>query len=143
MSALKKSYNNKIIKTLERLAIEAPGTQGRFKLAAGIVRRNRLLATGVNSYKTHPLMMRFDYRDGQNFLHAEIDAIKNALRIMTQEELEKCDIYIVRVKHPDHGDDSWVHGIAKPCPGCANALATFNIKRTVFTTDNHGTVEVV
>ena len=73
----------KILKYLEKHAASTAGTAGRFKLAAGVVRRGKLLAVGVNSYKTHPIMMNSGYREGQDCLHAEADAIKNVLKWVT------------------------------------------------------------
>ncbi len=126
----------KIKQMLVRLAIENPGVQGRFKLAAGIVYRGHLIATGVNSYKTHPLMLGWGKNSDSIYLHAEIDAIKNALRLVTQAQLTKCDIYIVRVKRPDNGKNGWVEGLAKPCPGCRRAIESFGLKRVLWTEDN-------
>jgi tRNA(Arg) A34 adenosine deaminase TadA len=70
------------------------------------------------------------------YLHAEIDAIKNALRLITQDQLAKCDIYIVRIKHPDNGSSSWVEGLAKPCSGCMRAITSFGLKKVFWTEDN-------
>lgn len=126
----------KILSILTRLAIENPGVQGRFKIAAGIVYRKHLIATGVNSYKSHPMMMPENgYREGQIFLHAEPDAIKNALKLITQDQLTKCSLYIVRVKHPHPTSLDWVHGLAKPCPGCQRTIASFGIRDIHYTLD--------
>lgn len=134
--------NYRVVDMLERLAIEAPGVQGRFKLAAGVVYKKRLVATGVNSYKTHPWMCeRNGYREGQIFLHAEVDAIKNALRLITQEDLMKCDLYIMRVKLTP--DFKWVHGLAKPCEGCQMTIASFGIRNIIYSTDTHGIMNVL
>ncbi len=126
----------KIKQMLVRLAIENPGVQGRFKLAAGIVYKGHLVATGVNSYKSHPLMWEWGKNQDSIYLHAEIDAIKNALRLITQAQLAKCDIYIVRVKHPDNGSKKWIEGLAKPCSGCRRAIESFGLKRVFWTEDN-------
>lgn len=128
---------------LERLAIEAPGVQDRFKLSAGVVYKRKLIATGVNSYKTHPLMLGPGYRRGQIHLHAEVDAIKNALRLVTQDDLTKCDLYIVRVKRPDIHSKHWVHGLAKPCEGCQMTIATFGLRNVLYTTDEHDRLNVL
>jgi len=120
---------------LARLAIENPGVQGRFKLAAGIVYRKHLIATGVNSYKSHPLMNKWGRNEDSIFLHAEVDAIKNALRLITQEQLTKCDMYIVRVKKENIRSRYWTYGLAKPCPGCTRAVEAFNLKNIYYTTD--------
>jgi deoxycytidylate deaminase len=129
--------NDKIREMLTRLAIENPGVQGRFKMSAGIVYRKHLIATGVNQYKTHPIMMPENgYREGQIFLHAEIDAIKNALKLITQEQLAKCDLYVLRVKRPDvPWSKDWVYGLAKPCRGCQRMIASFGIQNILYTED--------
>ena len=88
---------------LTRLAIETEGVRGRIKLSAGVVYRKHLIATGVNSYKSHPMMLQWGKNSDSIFLHAEVDAIKNALRVITQEQLAKCDLYVVRVKKNKRG----------------------------------------
>ena len=134
--------NPRIQQMLTRLAIENPGVQGRFKLAAGIVYRKHLIATGVNSYKTHPLMNAWGKNEDSLFLHAEIDAIKNALKLIDQNQLAKCDMYIVRVKRFSPSDkNKWTYGLAKPCIGCRRAIGNFNIKNVYWTTDEQNIVD--
>ena len=133
--------NPNITEMLTRLAIENPGVQGRFKMAAGIIYKKHLIATGVNSYKTHPMMIPEYYRDGQIYLHAEIDAIRNALKLITQDQLTKCQLYVVRVKRPNGKSRNWIHGLAKPCPGCQRVVANFGIE-TVFWTNDFDKKEV-
>jgi tRNA(Arg) A34 adenosine deaminase TadA len=127
--------NEKIVDMLTRLAINNPGVQGRFKMAAGIVYRKHLVATGVNSYKSHPMMYEWGKNEDSIFLHAEIDAIKNALKLIDQNQLSKCDMYIVRVKRKSIKDQTFVHGIAKPCTGCSRAIANFNLRNVYWTED--------
>src|SRR6056300_732461 len=127
---------DKIDHMLTRLAIENPGTQGRFKMAAAVVYRKHLIATGVNSYKTHPIMMPHNgYREGQIFLHAEVDAIRNALRLIDQDQLTKCELRVVRVKRPHKNRLCWIHGLTKPCPGCTRVIANFGIDKVRWTED--------
>lgn len=121
---------------LTRLAMKSPGvSNGRVRMAAGIVYRRHLVATGVNQMKTHPMMMGDGYRDDQLFLHAEVDAIKNALKLLTAEELSKSSLAIVRVKRPYIGAKTWIHGLAKPCPGCQTIIDSFGIKDVWWTKD--------
>jgi len=134
--------NTRITEMLTRLAIESEGVaNGRVRMASGIVYKKHLVATGVNSYKTHPIMNGEGYRSGQIFLHAEMDAIRNALRLITQEQLMKCDLYIVRVKRPYRRSKAWIHGLAKPCPGCQKAIANFGLKNIYWTEDQDLTFE--
>ena len=137
----------KIFRQLEPIALANPGTQGRVKMAAGIVYRNRLVSTGVNSYKTHPLMLEYGKNEDAIFLHSEIDAIKNALRVIPEEKLQKCDIYILRLKR-SLDKKSWIHGLAKPCCGCARAIVSFGIRNVYWTEDydyvfkNHNSLDM-
>ena len=128
---------NRITEMLTRLAIDSGGFADtrRVPMAAGITYRKHLIATGVNQMKTHPLMMGQGYRTDQLFMHAEVDAIRNALRLITPAQLAECDIHIVRVKRPHSGSKRWVHGLAKPCPGCARMIASFGISTVHWTQD--------
>jgi tRNA(Arg) A34 adenosine deaminase TadA len=135
--------NPRITEMLTRLAIENPGVQGRFKMAAGIVYKKHLIATGINQYKTHPWMSeQRGYKPDQVYLHAEIDAIRNALKLVTQDQLTKCDIYVVRVKRPNEKSRNWIHGLAKPCPGCSAVIKTFGIKGIFFTENGKKEVDL-
>lgn len=129
--------NTEIVSALTKLAVDNPGIRNRFKLAAGIVYRNHVIATGINSYKTHPMMLQFGKNSEALFIHAEIDAIKNALRLITPDQLSKCDMYVVRVKRPDNNLRSWCHGLAKPCVGCQRAIISFGLKNIYYTTNDH------
>ena len=126
---------NRMFEYLRRLAIANEGVQGRFKLASAVVYKKYVIATGVNSYKTHPLMNGEGYKEGQVFLHAEMDAIKNALKLIDVEQLSQCDLYVVRVKRPNYKSKEWIYGLAKPCPGCTKAIANFGI-RNVYYSEN-------
>lgn len=117
------------------LAIESGGYGQRVPMAAGIVYKKHLIATGVNQPKTHPLMLTEGYRNDQRFRHAEVDAIRNALRLVTAEQLKRCELHIVRVKRPHIASKAWVHGLAKPCEGCANVIENYGIKKVYWTED--------
>lgn len=127
--------NPKILNNLTRLAVKNPGVRNQFKFSAAIVHKKQIIAIGKNSYKTHPLMAEWGQNEESICLHAEIDAIKNALRKVSVDHLEKCDLYVVRVKRPTYDSDDWVHGLAKPCDGCLRAIANFNIKNVYYTRD--------
>ncbi len=105
------------------------------QMAAAIFKRNKLVSFGVNSKKTHPFQKRFGKNDDCIFLHSEIDAIKNALRYISLDDLKKCSIYISRIKK-DKPKGKYISGMAKPCEGCARALFSFGIKKVYYTEDN-------
>lgn len=122
--------NKRFKQTLTDLAIANIGIRNRIKLAAGVVYKNRLVAVGVNSYKSHPLMTKFGKNPEAIYLHAEVDAIKNALRVLSLQELEKSDILVVRVKKDGH---DYKTCLAKPCDGCARAIQAFNLRNLYYT----------
>jgi len=126
---------SRITQILTRLAIESGGYGQRVPMAAGVVYRKHLIATGVNQPKTHPLMLGDGYREDQRFRHAEVDAIQSALRSITAEQLKRCELHIVRVKRPYVASKTWVHGLAKPCEGCANIIENFGIEKVYWTED--------
>lgn len=129
----------RISNMLTRLAVENPGVRSRYKMAAGVVYKKHLIATGINQYKSHPLMSEFGKNEEAIFLHAEIDAIKNALRLITPKQLSKCDLYIVRVKR-DKSLKHYVHGLAKPCDGCRRAIEAFELRNVFYTQDTNNIV---
>lgn len=128
---------NRLTQMLTRLAITSGGfeTSRRVPMAAGITYKKHLIATGVNQRKTHPMMMGEGYRADQLYMHAEVDAIRNALRLITREQLKQCELHIVRVKRPHIASNRWVYGLAKPCPGCAKIIEDFGIKKVNWSKD--------
>lgn len=96
-------------------------------MAAIISKRKKVLATGLNSRKTHPMMQRFTNNYLRVCLHAEMAAINNALKTYSEEELQGANIFIARVTKNGQ------RAIAKPCPICQNALDTFGITGVYWT----------
>jgi len=126
--------NQNIINTLIKVA-EANDEYSCAKLASAIVIRNKIISIGINRKKTDPLQAKYGKNDQAIYLHAELHAIKNALREISVEELKKCILYVVRVKRPDQNSKKYVFGMAKPCCGCHKAIVEFGIKSIVYTTD--------
>lgn len=122
------------ITTLKKITrdIDSVGNQ---RLAACIVKNNRVVSFGHNKRKTHPLQTRFAKNRHSVYLHAEIDAIKNALKEIKVEELSQCILIIVRTKK----DGSL--GMAKPCKGCTRAIETFGIKQVIYSTEEENYFE--
>jgi len=127
--------NCKIVNMLTRLAIENPGIKTRYKMSAGIVYRRHLISTGVNSYKTHPLMQSPGYHREQIYMHAEVDAIRNSLRLISQDQLQKSTIYVIRVKQR-RDSEGFEYGMARPCLGCTRMIASFGID-SVWWSEDH------
>lgn len=126
--------NQNIINTLIKVA-EANDEYSSAKLASAIVLGNKIISIGINRKKTDPLQAKYGKNDQAIYLHAELHAIKNALREISVEELNKCTLYVVRVKRPNPNSNKYVFGMAKPCCGCHRAIVEFGIKNVVYTTD--------
>jgi tRNA(Arg) A34 adenosine deaminase TadA len=104
------------------------------RIAAALVYKNRVVGVGYCQKKTHPLQSRYGKNPDAIYLHAEVDAIRNALNTVGPELISKCTMYVVRQKRAA-GSLKWQDGIAKPCSGCQGAIAAFDIPRVVYTTN--------
>ena len=136
-----KKVNIGILHTLAKIAEANDDSNIRF--AAAVVYRNKIVSIGYNRNKSQPFQAKYAKNPEAIYLHAEVHAIKNALREINVEELKNTELYISRVKKPQAGDNHFVWGLSKPCAGCARAIAEFGIKRTIYTCDEVGNYEVL
>jgi tRNA(Arg) A34 adenosine deaminase TadA len=128
---------SRVFSLLKQIAIANPKVSGA-KLAAAIVYKNKIVSVGVNSMKSSPLQAKYaTNKDLSIYLHAEISAIKNALRQIDVEDFKKVSLYVCRVKY-DILTNSIVYGLAKPCSGCMRAIFEFDIKKVYYTLETEG-----
>ena len=124
---------------LFELAKEVPGIRrnrtGGYYFAAAIFHRNRIVSIGYNHRKSSPLQKRFGKNDDSIYYHAEIHAIRNALRNVDHDDLRRCVMYIARARWKSQYERVRVWGMAKPCSGCLMALDAFRIKAAIYTVD--------
>lgn len=85
----------------------------------------------TNSFKTHPLQYKFKKNPDSIHLHAEVNVVVKALKVLSQEQLSKSDLYVMRAKFVD---ETWKYGLAKPCSGCQQCISAFGF-RNVFYSD--------
>lgn len=119
-----------IIKILETIADDVVPVSNA-KIAAAIVYRGDIIAIGINKLKSDPLQARFAKNQHAIYLHAEIDAIKKALKRLTSAEMKKAELYIVRRRKLDGKPAS---GCSKPCCGCQRAIETYGISEVHYST---------
>ena len=102
----------------------------RVQMTAALGRRGELLRHTIsnNSLKTHPFQRQYARHPDAIHLHAEVAAIAKAKHIL--DDLSDCELYVARVKN-DNG--VLVPGNARPCRGCWECIAAFNIKRVHYT----------
>jgi deoxycytidylate deaminase len=129
-----KSRHSKYMNFLSKIAIAVePVAQAR--LASAIVYKNEIISIGINQRKSHPFQAKFSKNEDSIYLHSETDAIKNALKQISIDELSDSVLYVCRVKIINK---KFVFGIAKPCCGCMRAISNFGIKKVYYTLDNKG-----
>ena len=117
----------------QQIAISNPNPVRSFKLAASVLYRRMPISVGVNSYKTDPFMLNYGKNEHSIYLHAEVSAIKTALRILNVDDLSSCTLVVARVKRKGPQEE-YVSALAKPCSGCLRCIAEFGIKNVWYTT---------
>jgi len=110
----------------------------KVRLAAGLVYKNDIIAIGTNRNKSHPFQKKYASNSEAIFLHAETDAIYNAIKKYNVDVLSKSTMYVCRIKWKDEKKNQLIFGLAKPCVGCQRAIATFNIKHVCYSLDEEG-----
>lgn len=95
--------------------------------ACAITYKNKVLAIGRNSLKTHPIMLKFGRNPSSLFLHAEIDAMVKTINQHGVDILSDCELYVLRITKSGKIAESC------PCEGCQKAIDFFNIKKVYHT----------
>ena len=137
-----KTRTRSILNQLLKRAIERPKV-GCSRIAAVLVYKNQFFYGG-NSYKSHPFQAKYSKNPDSIYLHAEVDAINKARKVLSPLEMRKATLYIARVKgRPtvDQDCDTLLWGLAKPCKGCQRAIYMEGVGRVIFTTDETGVWE--
>lgn len=98
----------------------------KHKHAAAIYIGNKMISLGVNQLKSHPLQKKFGINGDAIYLHAEVDAIRNALKRVGINELRNATLYVTKSK-------KGLAGMSKPCLGCQRAIMHFGIKSVHWT----------
>jgi deoxycytidylate deaminase len=126
--------DNRIINYLLTLARDvAPIRKSRH--AAAIVHRNDIISVGVNRMKTHPFQAKYGRNSDSIYLHAEIAAIRHALVALNVDFLERCHLYVVRIKQEQSGN--FIASMSKPCDGCLRCAIDFGLKSVIFSSNSN------
>lgn len=111
-------------------AISRTSEYPKIKIGCCIVKKNKILAVGVNSSKSHPTQKKYNKYRGllpnyiHNNTHAELDAI---LKVANKECLKGASIYIYREGGMGH------LRMCKPCAACTHILDDYGIKLIYYT----------
>ena len=118
--------NEKVFSVLETRVEDAELVKSS-RHAAAIVHRGRILTTGVNQEKTHPIMLKLQDNPKKVYLHAEVDAIIRAINLFGNDILQDCSIYIMRKTKTGRIASS------KPCAGCQKFIDSVGIQHVYYT----------
>lgn len=124
----------KILRHLFNIAQEVPPVASA-RIAAAVVYKGEIVSVGINKKKSHPLAAKYCKTPDACFLHAEVSAIKNALKQEGASILKKSTLYICRAKHASNDPDDWCWGLARPCKGCLKAILDFDLRGVVFSAE--------
>ena len=91
-------------------------------------RKGNIVGWGMNSRKTDPLAKKYGKHPEALCLHAEIAAIKDALKEIEPWQFTSCTLYVARVLKDG------TPALAKPCIGCRKAIVEFEIGNVEWTT---------
>lgn len=127
-------YHDKYFNILEKVAIASEPVFGQ-RIAALLVYKKDIISIGMNKSKTHPIAKKFQKHEAAIYIHAEVDCIKNALRQYDERTIAKSTMYILRMKRPENNHRIFMRGLVKPCIGCQQAIAAFDINTVYYTTD--------
>lgn len=117
-------------------------TFNRFHVGAVIVYKHKIIGSGHNSDKTHPMQEKYNelYRTFNNTngcpikhsLHAEVSALTSVPYLIGKEvDFSKAKIYVYRISIGNPKG----YACAKPCPACMGAIRAIGIRRCYFTGD--------
>jgi deoxycytidylate deaminase len=129
--------DNRIMNFLRRQAIDVKAVKSS-RIAAAIGIKNDIISLGHCQKRTHPFQARYSKHPEAIYLHAETNAISNALNHISKRELKNATLYIRRVKFLNKDDTEYVDGNCRPCAGCMRAIIAFGIKKVVYSTEEDG-----
>lgn len=122
--------HNRVLNQLKVIAQDVTPV-GSARIAAAIVHEKEIVGLGVCNRKSHPLQKKFGKVPEAIYLHAEMDAIKNAIRRKRGTEfLKDSTLYIARMRIID---GEFEEALACPCSGCQGAISKFGIKNVIYT----------
>ena len=100
----------------------AAKSKAKKKHGAIIVKSGRVLGTGFNKDKNHPMAISEEHIKTHASRHAEVEAIRDA-----GWNVKGATLYVARVNNFGYDRDS------KPCSRCSEIIQTMQIKKVIYT----------
>lgn len=108
----------------------------RVQIGAVVARRSKVVSTGANQRRGHPLQKLYNDKAGRlapaHACHAEMHAIINS-----RDSIEGTDVYVGR------WDRNGRLAMCRPCVACALALRDFGVQSVTYTTPKGIAYEVI
>lgn len=114
--------NGDIARLALRLALKSTGN---YRLGAVVAKRCRVLSTGFNRQKTHPIMEKYNASGWTKFgLHAEVDSCLG----LPADDLLGAEVYVGRIMK------NGLPSMAKPCEICERFLRSVGVAKVYYST---------
>ena len=126
--------HTKYLSALENKVITFSKTYN-VRMGALLVHRNKIISYGKNDFKTDPFQAKYADHEWRVHIHAEVNAVKKALKQISIDEIKDSTLYVVRMKQNPF-DKKFIWGMARPCKSCQMCLAAFGISKVVYTTED-------
>lgn len=105
-------------------------TDQRCRHFSFVMHKNRIIAVGVNSPKTHPINLRHNFVNKRNIPIHDLVGTHSELNAVIKLGINECDGLVMvntRVNRRNEIDFSM------PCCGCKSFLKTLNFKQILYT----------
>lgn len=127
--------HQKILNHLARMAQEIEPVAAA-RITAALVYKREILAYGLCKMKSHPFQKTYGKSDKAIMLHAEVDCIKNAINDKIDLDILAKSTLLVMRQRIING--KFTNGLAKPCCGCQRCIATFGIRKVIYSLNDEG-----
>lgn len=131
----KKFMNKKHINYFNIASIDAQKSNMHKNFGAVLVYNNKIIGIGHNhSIDYHTRSHNYINKERQNLLniHAEHDAILNAIKNGNKKYISKSDIYISRILNDYNDYDEFNFQKSHPCENCRKLIEKYKIKKAYF-----------
>ena len=108
----------------------------RAQTVSAVVYKKSIIFIGHNSKKTHPIQKSHGNHLYNIYMHAESAAIIKAKKYLSEKQIAKSTLFVVRAKMDNDGKYYW--GIAKPCASCVAIAKEFGLFKVVYTLEGTG-----
>lgn len=112
-----------------------------YRLASAVLFKNQIVSVGVNSQKTDPFQTKYMKNPFSIYIHAEVSAVKNALKRIDLDDFKKSSLIVVRIKRNEN-NTAFIPAMAKPCMGCMSCISEFGVKHIHFTNEEGNLVQL-